>query len=492
VNKKKFILFPLLAMFLTSCLFDADDDGLSSWLSDQGMPSSYKVQTVSINDLKPVSAEVFVDTLPKNARTRGVLGTVSGMTHDVVVDFGVDSAFLARLKSAKSAKAFLKLQLVDSYYLSEFLPSGILPIEEEVKFDVSWIISEKLNKNGFNGIASIKDSVWFHDLESWEPQKSDETSLSVSMDKKDTVLNGKKQTILVDSILNIEMPESLVNDLGKNPGNRRLQLRLSAPEASHVYRFYGPSSTVPPRFRLELDNENGDYVDYKAVHAATISSNREECSDCLVLHSGIYDSLVVEFPSKPIMKALSDFYGDEFPYSGEGDDVRQAVVMAQVTFYKDDSKGAQELEYPILVAAGSYQDSAGVSVRRMENYKMDKQRILESGHPNMVFHEGDSISLQVTAGMRDFINRAQDGRTFKMMMRLDHSVLLDKDTVFSERASVGGDTLMLANGDTVEIDNGETIFVTFPYFDYARYDFTSIKNKPATLKLWLASKRGEE
>ena len=51
---------------------------------------------------------------------------------------------------------------------------------------------------------------------------------------------------------------------------------------------------------------------------------------------------------------------------------------------------------------------------------------------------------------------------------------------------------MLANGDTVEIDNGETIFVTFPYFDYARYDFTSIKNKPATLKLWLASKRGEE
>ena len=79
-----------------------------------------------------------------------------------------------------------------------------------------------------------------------------------------------------------------------------------------------------------------------------------------------------------------------------------------------------------------------------------------------------------------------------MMMRLDHSVLLDKDTVFSDRASVGGDTLMLANGDTVEIDNGETIFVTFPYFDYARYDFTSIKNKPATLKLWLASKRGEE
>ena len=32
----------------------------------------------------------------------------------------------------------------------------------------------------------------------------------------------------------------------------------------------------------------------------------------------------------------------------------------------------------------------------------------------------------------------------------------------------------------------------FSHFDYARYDFTSIKNKPATLKLWLASKRGQE
>ena len=491
MNKKKFILLPFLALFLSSCLFDTDDDGLSSWLSDQGMPGSYKVQTVSINDLNPISADVFMDTLPKNARSRGILGATSGLSHDVVLDFGLDSVFLARLSSAKSPKSYLKLQLVDSYYMSDYLPSDILPIEEDVKFDVSWIISEKLSSSNLNKITSITDSAWFHDLETWRPQKSAETTYSVSIGKKDTVVKGKTQTVLVDSILKIEMPKALVEDLRKNSGNRRLQLRLSAPNAEHIYRFYGPGNDlVYPRFRMELNNENGDYVEYKSVHASSISSNREDCSDCLILHSGIYDSLVVEFPSKPIMKALSEFYGDEFPYSDE--DVRQAVIMAQVTFYKDDSKGSQELNYPIIVATASFEDSADVSVRRVESYKLDKDRIAKSGHPNTVFDGRDSISLQVTSGMRDFLNRAHDGRTFKMMMRLDHSILLDKDTLFYDRSSTDGDTLKLSNGETVKISKGGSIYVTFPYFDYARYDFTSIKDKPATLKLWLASKSGEE
>lgn len=90
-------------------------------------------------------------------------------------------------------------------------------------------------------------------------------------------------------------------------------------------------------------------------------------------------------------------------------------------------------------------------------------------------YDGDSLLLQVTAGMRDFINRASDGRSFKMMMRLERSVLLDKDTIFFDNTY-----------------NGDTSYVFFPYSDFSRYDFTSIKNKPATLKLWLATKRGDE
>ena len=44
----------------------------------------------------------------------------------------------------------------------------------------------------------------------------------------------------------------------------------------------------------------------------------------------------------------------------------------------------------------------------------------------------------------------------------------------------------------IKVDQGDTLDVFFSEHDYARYDFTSIKNKPVTLKLWLASKRGEE
>jgi hypothetical protein len=466
VKKKKFILFPLLALLLSSCLFDTDDEGLSNWLSDQGMPSDYKVQTVSVSNLKPVSAKVYRDTLPVNARVTGTLGARSGVLHDLVLDFGIDSAFLARIKSADSSRSILSLYLVDSYYRSDYLPSSILPIEEDIKLNVSWILSDKLSNSELDDLEDIKDSVWFHELMSWKAKKVADTIVSVSIGKTDTLH------------LTLELPNALSEDIRKQSGNRRLQLRLSAPEASNVFRVYGPWHSVYfPRFRLEAMNDDTTYkyATYIPFHAASIAETQEKCADCLVLHGGGYDSLEVEFPSKPILKALSDFYGDEFPYTkGDSNDVRQAVVMAQMTFPRDDSEGESELGLPIQVVAASFLDSADEVVCRREYYKLDKPRILESGHPNMVFYEGDSLSLQVTYGMRDFINRASDGRNFKMMMRLGVPVLLDKDTVFTDRID----------------SDGDTVRVSFQQFDYARYDFSSIKSKPATLKLWLASKRG--
>lgn len=485
MKKKKFILFPLLALLLSSCLFDTDDDGLSSWLSDQGMPSNYKVQTVTVSDLKPLSAEVYSDTLPTNARITGIFGARSGVSHDLVFDFGVDSAFLARAKSADSFKSILYLYLVDSYYKSRYLPSSVLPIEEDIKLNVSWTLSDKLSNSELDDLEDVKDSVWFHELMSWKAKKSADTTVSVSIGRKDSLLT-----------LELPLPKALGDDIRKHSGNLRLQLRLSAPEASNVFRVYGPWHSVYfPRFRLEAMNDDTTYkyASYIPVHAASIAKNQEKCSDCLVLHGGGFDSLEVEFPSKPILKALADFYGDEFPYTkGDSNDVRQAVVMAQVTFYRDDSKGENELGLPIRLYSGSFIDSAGESVYRREAYKLDRPRIYESGHPNMVFYEGDSVSLQVTAGMRDFINRASDGRSFKMMMRLGLSVLLEKDTTFLDTIVAQAETIRLANGDDVNLASGDTLQVYFPDFDYARYDFTSIKNKSATLKLWLASKRGEE
>ena len=147
-----------------------------------------------------------------------------------------------------------------------------------------------------------------------------------------------------------------------------------------------------------------------------------------------------------------------------------------MTFPRDDSKGFSELGHPIQVVVGSFVDSLDKEIRRMEEYKVNRKGVVENGHPNMVFYEGDSLTLQVTFGMRNFINKASDGRTFKMMMRLGYPVLQDKDSSYTNYIT----------------SKGDTSYVFFSQFDYARYDFTEIMKKPATLKLWLASKRGNE
>ena len=152
------------------------------------------------------------------------------------------------------------------------------------------------------------------------------------------------------------------------------------------------------------------------------------------------------------------------------------MILAQMTYARDDSQGSSELGLPIQVVVGSYTDSAGKSVRQMEAYKLNKSLIASKGHPNMVFYEGDSLTLQVTYGLRDFINRARDGRTFKMMMRLGYPVLQPKDSSYSDHVT----------------SKKDTSYVFFSHFDHARYDFSSAMKQPSTLKLWLANKRGDK
>ena len=180
MNKKKFILFPLLAFVLSSCLFDTDDEGLSNWLSDQGMPSSYKVQTVTVGDLNPLSADVYRDTLPENARVRGLFGAVSGMSYNAFFDFKLEK-FLDTLNAADSVKSYLHLRLLDSYYTDASVPSKMFPIEEQLKVHVSWIVSEKMGDGEYKDLENVTDSAWFHELESWNPKYSADTTISVSI-----------------------------------------------------------------------------------------------------------------------------------------------------------------------------------------------------------------------------------------------------------------------------------------------------------------------
>ncbi len=493
MKKKKLYFwsfFAAIAFVLSACIFESDDDGLETWLSDRGMPSSYLVQTLTINDIKVASAEMHLDTLPKSADAYAVLGHVSNMSHDVVMDIGFrsDTSFLNKLKASDTSGAFLGLFWLRSLYNSKIFPSDSLPYEEDLAVNISWKLETSTNKKFLDSIMEITDSTWYEELTEWEADGSLDTVFKVKMAKGDTSIR-------------LDLPSELVKSLKEMKGSARLQLRLSAPTASRIYRFYGDATYYPPVLGLYADSTTYLNPAPNPFRMASLVKNEEDCSDCLVLHGGVKDSLVVELPSEPILEALSEFYGDEFPYTeGDKNDVRQTVVHAQITMARDDSKGSNEMGWPIQVTVGSYVDSTDRTYSeddderylRMEMLRLDTATILKSGYPNLVFHKGDSLTLHVTFGARDFINKASDGRNLKFAIRLSKPFLQDKHTVYADYRVNEADTIYKADGNPVYMTKGDTVLKFFNFYDYARYDFSTAVENPVSLKLWLASKRGNE
>lgn len=482
--KKKNLGFLLVLTFLlTSCLFDSSETGMDSWVDSKGIPNTYKVHAVTVSDLMASSAEVFLDSAPMSADIHAILGKTSNVRHDLAMDFAfkTDTTFLKKMKASDSSGIELTLRLMTHLYWSKYYPKDSLKEDEQLDLKLSWRV-ESSDKGRFkDSLWNVSDSTWYESLSDWEDASSADTTIKIPLAK----LAAKK-----DSCVRITMPRAFVEDLFSLQKYSHIQLKLSLPEASKIYRFYGQDTQFAPFITFFYkDSKEGPIIlknpPYSPYRMADVLTNEEDCKECLVLHGGVRDSLVVELPPEPILKALSDFYGDEFPVSQkEAFDVRQYVILAQLTMARDDSKGSHELGLPIQVVSGSYIDSAGTLVRRRENYRLNDSLIVREGHPNLVFHDGDSLSIQLTYGLRDFINRAQDGRSVKFIMLLGRPYAQEKMTTFQ-------DTVVLdtsANG-TIKKD---TIPQYLSHMDYARYDVGSVLESPMTLKIWLASKRDKE
>lgn len=476
-----------LALVLTSCLFDSDANGVESWLSDHGMPSTYKVQKLDIGGIRVASAEVGFDSAPILASSIAVLGNYSKVSHDVVFEFAFapSADFKSVFKAADSAQSYLILywnrnvysdkNYKDIYATGEF-PQDSLPNDSDVKLSFSWKIDVIHGNKALKNIQSISDSTWLHSLD-WDSAPSADTTL-------DIVYTRDAATVDRDTVfpyVRIDMPSAFVDSLNAlDTGTVYLQLRVSAPEAKHVYRFFGSSQAYVPTFYMDAKKDStgkNRYISAPSLRAATVQKSNEDCPECLVIHGGVRDSLVVEVPSEPIMKALSEFYGDEFPFTeGDKNDVRQSVVLAELTMARDDSQGSHELGRPIQVVFGSYVDSANTSVCRMESYRLNNQVISSEGHQNLVFHDGDSLTIQLTLGAKNLLNKAADGHPLKFVMYMGFPFLQEKDTTYA----------------TYKTDDGDTVYLRLGYYDYARYDFSTSFEKPVSLKLWMATKRGDE
>ena len=491
MKKNKFCflsIFAAIALILSACIFESDDDGLETWLSDRGMPSNYQVQILNIDNIKATSAKTYLDTSVRTANVDAVVGHAANLTHDLVLDFAFeepDSAFMERFRASDSAGVLLVLYWQRDFYKSKWFPKKTLPHSEDLDITFSWTFDNSSRSKFIDSVADIADSIWYEDLAEWNPSATADTTFKLKLSVGDTAIR-------------IPLPSALTEDLKKMKKANHLQLRISAPEASQEFRFWGSHTDNPPYLAVYAYANSKETFPVNPFRAAKLVKNEEECKDCPILHGGVVDSLVVEIPPEPILDALSEFYGDEFPYDGE--DVRQTVIHAQLTMARDDSKGVNELGWPILVTAGSYvdsaemvyDDSADTRLRRMESYIFDSTAVKKSGHQNLIFHEGDSLTLQLTYGLRDFLNKANDGRNMKFSMRLSWPFLQEKKTIWGNYRASKEDTLYNNNGDPVYIAKNDTVYRYLGYFDYARYDFSTAVENPMTLKLWLASKRGDE
>lgn len=481
VSVKKFktaffvALFPML--FLASCIFDSNGDSLVSWLDSQGFPSNYLVQTLEIDDISPASVSFGFDSTPRLQYYQGTFGAVNGYTHDLVLDFGFrDRSFFEKFR-ADSAKefraAFLALYPDSGFYGSSGLKDS-LPISEDLKIRLSWILETGSGSGFIDSIGNTKDSVWTHGLR----------EAFLSADSADTTFNLKISNL--DSALRLDLPRAFYDAMTEVRDAARLQLRISAPDAKRVYRFSGPSSDVVPFLRIKAYSQSLDstgsskkdvYKNIWAFRSAIISSSTESCTDCYVLHGGVLESLLVELPSEKILAALEEFYGDEFPYTeGDSMDVRQAVVLAQLTMPRSSSTEGSELGFPVQVVASTFVDSSGHDKQSSEVYRLNKAYIKKYGHPNLVFLDGDTLGLQLTNGMRSFVNRAGKGSKMQVVLRMGYSMLEPFDTLYYDHVN----------------DDGDSVRIFMEYNTYSRYDFTDYIEGPLTLKLWLATKRGDE
>ena len=185
-----------------------------------------------------------------------------------------DSVFFAELQKTDSVEMFLALHVLKPFYQSKQFPADSLPLKEDVTLTISWKIEKGPSKSFVDSVSKIKPATWLSELNKWKPDSSADTTVTIAVSEK-------------DSVLKIGLPSGLISAMKKLSRACRLQLRLSAPEASRAYRFYGVETASYPKLWASFPKDKS-FIEFNPFRTAHIVSSKETCSDCAVLHGGIY------------------------------------------------------------------------------------------------------------------------------------------------------------------------------------------------------------
>jgi hypothetical protein len=177
------------------------------------------------------------------------------------------------------------------------------------------------------------------------------------------------------------------------------------------------------------------------LRVAQITKISDECKQCL--HAGVRESLSVAFEIKS---------EDRIKIDGK------QVVFAELILPKSNGT-TSELGHPVPVYVYSSNGS-------LEDYRVDIDYVNNyKHHPNLVFWEGDSLRLQVTQGLRNYVNAANSQDILEFSLRLGTPMLIPESLFFY---------------------NLRTSRVFSDRFAFASYDFGSALAKPVKLRLWIA------
>jgi len=177
------------------------------------------------------------------------------------------------------------------------------------------------------------------------------------------------------------------------------------------------------------------------LRVAQITKISNECEQCL--YAGVRESLSVVFE---INKE------DKIRIAGK------PVVFAELVLPKSSEVTGSELGRPVPVVVSNNGNS--------EAYRVNALDVIEHGHPNLVFWKSDSLRLQVTTSIRNYVNAANlQEDTLEYTLRLGPPMLMPEFPSFSN-----------SRNNRVFSDRSA----------FARYDFSSAFAEPVKLRLWFA------